>query len=366
MHGTRDNDATAPFAPKPAPKPVVFDINEQPEHKPVHTTKVTLLTWTNLPMESLYSVWEASKTANPLRTPEQIKAEVDPAEVRKLFLAVIKQGIPVGEHLYFVFMLENVSVGLREHIVRHRIGVSPSPERLGADIVIDVIPDRATSSFWSQSGRILNMGTFADDGAFRIPQSMLEHPNSAEIVAKWRGHMGATQDLYNYLVEQGIPMEDAREAIPIAMQHRISWSLNVQSLRHILTERGCWILQLGVWGPLIDGMIRELVEKVDPIFSMLVTPPCLVGTPDGPDHDDGTPSEWVGCRFHLENARRYTGEDKLPPCTLHATNCASTEQKDMIDTAMTQAMGEHAAKRQVFWQRDPWTGKRLAHLPVVQ
>jgi len=344
-------------------KPVVFDSNEQPEPV-IKTPKVTLMSWTSDPMEVVYAIWEASKTDKPLRTPQQIKAEVHPDEVRKLFLAVIRQGIPIGEHVNFVFMFENISVSWREHAVRHRIGVSPSPERSGADTVIDIIPDRATSSFWSQSARILDMGTFARDNAYRVPQSILEHPKMAELLSKWTHHMEVTEALYNEMVAEGIPMEDARELIPIAMQHRMSWSLNIQSLRHIVGERGCWILQLGIWGPIIEGMIAELVEKVDPVFSSLVTPPCLSGKEGPPSLYDGTtatpPTEWVGCRFMEENRRRYTGEDKLPPCSLHYTHEATPEQRTLADNQATaRAMGEHADKRKLFWGRDPWSGRRL-------
>ena len=72
--------------------------------------KVTLMSSTNLPLETVYSVWEASKGIGPLKTPEQIKAEVPREEIEKLFRAVIAQHIPIGEHVDFVFMLENISI----------------------------------------------------------------------------------------------------------------------------------------------------------------------------------------------------------------------------------------------------------------
>jgi len=363
--------------------------------------KVTLLSWTGLPLETVYAVWEASKDDAPLRTPEQIRAEVPHHEVASLFKRVIDQGIPIGEHLNFVFMMEHISVSWREHAVRHRIGVCPSPERLGADIqmLIDSVPDRSSSSYWSQSARILDMGHFADNGDYRVPQSLLEHADAARLVEKWREHMLATQSIYREFTEAGVPMEDAREAMPIAMQHRMSWSLNLQAMRHILRERGCWILQLGIWGPIIEGMIKELVEKVDPVFADLVSPPCLTGHESpgamverwvqhnaelgasvrslvairgaalngGSEYnawlDKQPPAEWVGCRFHEENRRRYAGVDRLPPCSLHFHYHATAEQK--ATTVDLRAMNEHADKRRVFWQRDPWTGRRLAKLNVV-
>jgi len=140
------------------------------------TPKVTLLTHTNLPLETIYSVWEASKGEASLRSPQEIRDTVSRDDVVKLFKAVIAQKIPVGEHVDFVFMLENVSVSWREQAVRHRIGTKVSPETLG----VDIIPDLADSSFWSQSMRIQNMGNFADNKAYRMPKTVLQAGEEAE------------------------------------------------------------------------------------------------------------------------------------------------------------------------------------------
>ena len=98
-------------------------------------TNVTLLTWTHLPLETVYSVWQASKTEGRLVTPSEVADMVPPEEVEGLFRAVIAQRIPIGEHIQFVFMIDGVSVSWREQAVRHRIGVKPSPERIGVDMV---------------------------------------------------------------------------------------------------------------------------------------------------------------------------------------------------------------------------------------
>lgn len=324
----------------------------------VKTPKVTLLTHTHLPLETVYSIWEQSKGTAALRTPERIKAEVPPEEVEKLFKSVIAQRIPVGEAVSFTFALEHVSVSWREQAVRHRIGVEPSPERLGADIVagssLDVrdIPDRHKSSFWSQSMRIQDMSTFADNNDYRVPDTILNHPKAAGLLSMFTATMEAIQHTYRTLVSEGVPMEDARELIPLGAQHRITWTLNISALQHIVGERGCWILQLGLWGPVIQGMIIELA-KIHPIFNELVTPPCLDG------------DTWKGCCYQEENRRRYTGEDAHPPCPLHITYHADEEQRQIM-TAYAQPsrllasqVEERARQYEKFWGRDPYSGKRL-------
>lgn len=327
----------------------------------IKTPKVTLLSWTRLPLETVYSVWEASKNERELMTPDAVRDRVDPDEVRKLFRAVIAQKIPIGEHVDFVFMLENISVSWREQAVRHRIGTTPSPERVGADIVMDVIPDLADSSWWSQSMRIQDMGSFARKRSYRVPETILEHPERDRLLEVLHGTMMGIEDAYNALTRAGIPMEDAREMVPLGAQHRMSWRLNIGSLQHIVGKRGCWILQLGLWGPIIEGMISELVTKVDPIFAELVTPPCLKG------------DDFTGCVYMEENRRRYTGDDAHPPCPLHvnhhhrpavaADSLRSAAGLRENGVPMAHELVERAEKYRRFWGRDPFTGRRL---PVVQ
>lgn len=328
--------------------------------------KVTLLSHTGLPLETVYSLWWASKNEERLITPQEVKEKVDPEEVRTLFRSVIAQHIPVGESIQFVFMVEGVSVSWREQAVRHRIGVKPSPERLGVDIgMTDVrqIPDLADSVFWSQSMRIQDMSQFANQGNYRTPDTVAELGGQA--LEDYKKLMLDIQDGYAKLVAAGVPMEDARELIPLGATHRISWALNVSSLQHIVKKRGCWILQLGIWGPVIEGMITELTQKVDPIFGELVTPPCL-------DGDD-----FKGCVYMEENRRRYTGDDKLPPCPLHLVNhylpgsdpipggreaaLVRAEVGDLSKNGvpMVDAMRKRAVDYRRFWGRDPYNGKRL-------
>lgn len=323
------------------------------------TPKVTLMSCTEFPLETVYALWEQSKTELPLRTPQQIRTEVRESEVEKLFRAVIKQRIPIGEHIHFNFVLENVSISWREQAVRHRIGTKPGPERIGADIVMEIgelirmgaIPNLHESSWWSQSMRIQNMGEFASKKRYRMPETILKHPNHKALESVYHRQMASNEETYNYLVAEGIPMEDARELIPLGAQHRISWDLNIGSLQHIVGKRGCWILQLGIWGPVIMGMISELTNKVHPIFGELVTPPCL--------NDDN----FTGCVYLEEVRRRYTGEDKLPPCPLHLQHHQEPDmvfplQLPHVEIPMKSEMVERAEQYRKFWNRDPYSGTR--------
>lgn len=272
--------------------------------------KVTLINWTPDPVDTVYVLWEASKNEGPLLSVADVKRDkpvnVDGLTPDQLFWKVLKQRIPIGEMVTFNFVLENVSVSYREQMVRHRIGAS-----VGQNVGVDIIPNLSDSSWWSQSMRIQNMGAFADDEKYRVPPALngkivtfkgVEAPASD----LYHSAMKGIQDAYNALVAAGVPMEDARELIPLGAQHRISWSINLQSLLHVMGERGCWILQMGLWGPVIRGMVNELASRVHPAFRDLVRPPCI-----------GSDGKFKSCLYRHENERRITQEDKLPICPLY-------------------------------------------------
>jgi len=279
---------------------------------------VRLISHTQYPLETLYLLWEASRhnrnigTAQAVANARQADAGFD-KQVRDLFSQIINAGIPVAENVSFSFLLENVSIALREQLVRHRIGVHVGP-RIGCDIV----PDLADSTFWSQSMRILDMGRFADDKGYDTPDTIdgrICEPKwmsqeKAPARAIYEQHMAASQDAYTRLVKAGVPMEDARNVIPLGATHRISWTLNLAALKHIVGKRGCWILQLGVWEPIIKGMIEALATEIDPIFRDLIAPPCIKG------------GKFAGCCFMLDNGRRVAGEDEIPPCSLYLNHHA--------------------------------------------
>lgn len=301
--------------------------------------KVTLVSWTQNPLETLWAIWEASKTEKPLD--ECWPNGVPKSEVELLFERVIAQDIPVSEHLHFVFMMENVSIEWREQAVRHRVGV-----RIGPLMGVDLAPDLAESSWWSQSMRIMDMSLFADGGHYRVPETLAgKVVDGAPADQVWAEDMKRIQAMYAKYVNAGLPMEDARGLIPLAAHHRISWVLNLHTIQHIVGKRGCWILQLGLWRPVIEGMVNELATKVHPAFRNLITPPCLKG------------DDFKGCVFMEENRRRVTGDDSLPVCSLYAHNHMTPES--VAEVPMKAAMLARAEEYRAFWGRDPYTGVRF-------
>ncbi len=309
--------------------------------------KVTLLSWTHDPVQTVCDLWHASKSEAPL---DEVRARTPD---RALFRRIMAQKIPVSESLSFVFMLEGVSVSFREQMVRHRIGT-----KVGQRLGVDIAPDLADSSYWSQSMRIMSMDSFADNEMYRIPETVKGRLAYGDTLMNaetlYKQTMKTIQDAYNTLVKAGVPMEDARDLIPLGAQHRISWTVNAAALAHVVGKRSCWILQHGLWGPVITGMIHELSTKVDPIFRDLAMPPCA--KPSEAPEDDG----WVfgDCVYHEENIRRVDGSDALPVCPLYANQVGLDIEPDSA-VPMIQEMADRAKDYEKFWGRDPYTLRPL-------
>lgn len=305
-------------------------------------TKVTLVEWPRFPLETVFYLWEAARSNDPINeTPEEMyrRGVVDPEfakKVRTTFEKVVDSSIPIAENLNFVFLLEGVSISFREQMVRHRIGVKVG-ERLG----VDMFPDIHDSTWWAQSMRVLDMGKFYYDDLYRMPDSIDENEEARKIYCE---AMYNSQEAYKRILELGIPIEDSREVIPLGAQHRVSWGLNLSSLMHICKKRSCWIPQVGTWAPVIEGMINELSEKVDPYFRTVVTPPCLKG------------NEFTGCVYKLDNERRVDREDPLLPCPLYINHHRYEfllEDKRKEYGKRYQDLEEKFGE---FWGRDTETG----------
>lgn len=322
------------------------------------TMKATLVGHTTNPISQTLAVWDASKSEEPLdeilqryrnlnldydfRARNSLDGER--AEAMSLFQRILDERIPVGEFITFNFILEGVPVSWREQAVRHRVGV-----KYGPNYGVDVIPEEG-ASFWSQSMRIQNMGVFADKGAYHLPETIKTGSPEADVFIT---AMEGIQSAYNELVASGVPMEDARQLIPLGATHRIAMSINLAALSHIIGERSCWILQGGLWAPVIASMVNELATKVHPVFRNLVTPPCIAS--------DGS---YDTCAYVEENIRRMDGRDQLPVCPMYFQErerlaIATGDLIPVIEAAHAEAVKERIPQYAALWDQpqlaETWT-----------
>lgn len=332
--------------------------------------EVILLDGPQNPMGLLFYVWEQSRTNNDIPHPRMIEkilksdwhevlasedmgkallllgAEMDPnlpgtrvlvqptrERVQKVLDQIFDEDIPCTENLNFSFAFKNMSISLREQMVRHRIGVTVG-ERTG----IDIVPDLSKSTWWSQTMRMLPMDKFYDDGRFLIPDSLKGKVCIDESQGPEFSHMAADElydDLmrqiefvYGKLIAAGVPMEDARQIIPIGATHGITWTLNLKAMAHILGKRACWVAQANLWEILIAGMVDELCTHVHPRFRKLILPPCF------------KKGRYNTCPYFQINTERVQGRDHMPPCPLyvyHETALAVQASKMSIHDTGTEA-----------------------------
>lgn len=134
--------------------------------------------------------------------------------------------------------------------------------------------------------------------------------------------------------------------LPLSVQHRISWTLNLSAIQHIVKKRSCWILQLGFWESVIFGMINELCEKVSPVFASLITPPCIVN------------EKFKGCVHPLDSLKRCQGEDPLPPCSLYLHNSSEVPETALEAATQRKDYIRQSHKYHKFWRRNEKTGER--------
>lgn len=305
--------------------------------------RVTLLSHTKYPIETVWCEWTQSRTNDPIPSPSEVAARrlTEPgfdAEVLELFRNVVAMDMPVLETLDFVFLLEDVSIALREQLVRHRIG-----HAFGGRLGMDLIPDLAGgSSFWSQSMRVLDMSDFAEEGKYHVPASVQDSPQALIV---FRSAMHSVEDAYRTLIGWKIPPEDARGVIPLAATHRLTWKANYKALAAILRKRSCWIAQLGLWKPLIRG-IASALRGVSEEFGQMLDPPCING------------GRFTACPFEAEASSRAKGLDPGMPCPLHLHNVLKKPVgviplpiADRAERFRTQAN-----EFQDLWRRDVWTG----------
>lgn len=374
------------------PKQPLRLVQERGTSKP---TTVRLLSHTQHPLETVYCMWKASRTNDRIDEPGDVayrmarervdgyadahpddhdfpaeKVEAHPAgpyerEIRAVFQQVVDMKMPLGESIYFTFLVENMPVALREQMVRHRIG-----HKFGDQLGADWLPDVAgSSSFWSQTTRIINMGDFADAGDYYTPPFIRENADKptppdmqlafpeGNIGDLYAAQMKIIQDMYNDLVKAGVPLEDARNVLPVAMQHRMTWTCNLSSITHVLSRRGCWLAQLGMWEPVIRGIVEELSTKVDPIFRRLIDPPCF-----------DQKGDWAGCAFKREN-EEIVNKGEYPPCSLWINKDYHDDPRrggwkgEPAEAAVVteQRMPRYIRMQEKYatlWRRDPRTGER--------
>ncbi len=142
--------------------------------------------------------------------------------------------LSTAEHVSFTFSIEGVSRACTHQLVRHRI-----------------------ASYSQQSQREVDM----NEAEFVTPDKVDETQETT-----YEGTMRMIWDVYEDLVEEGVPEEDARFILPNATKTNIVVTMNGRSLLHFfdlrLSEDAQWEIR-----ELASRMLEEVKPKAQTLFN---------------------------------------------------------------------------------------------------
>ena len=139
------------------------------------------------------------------------------------------------EYVNMVWVLENCSRAFQQQLTRHRVGFSYS----------------------IQSLRVVEVGKFADKGAYHVPASVKDK-------LMYHKEMLRIQQMYRDALNRGESAEDARGLLPLNVQSPITFACTYRSLIGKLKQRLCVAAQ-EEWKYVAEQM-RSEIEKVEPLL----------------------------------------------------------------------------------------------------
>jgi thymidylate synthase (FAD) len=226
---------------------------------------VRLLDHTSDPMRSLYVAY---RTAYSALTPQAIVDRIASDRItREQMLDFIEKRLETGhasplEQVWFEFAISGVSRAFSHQFVRHHIGIS----------------------FEQQSQRYVAF----KKGEF--PYTVPDTVKRAGFGDKMEEAFGRLGDLYQEMIDAGIPAEDARFLIPNAANTNFKIVVNFLELLHICDLRLCTRAQ---WEfRQVASQMRAEIHRTFPELARYIQPKC--GDKRWGYCDEST-EDWLAC-----------------------------------------------------------------------
>jgi thymidylate synthase (FAD) len=187
----------------------------------------------------------AALTSSKSGRPSEIFEGMDLERARQIIKRVTGYGhMSVIEHASFTFSIEDVSRAMTHQLVRHRL-----------------------ASYTQQSQRYVKYDTLK---SYVTPPTIANNPDAQKI---FEGALEHVSNVYNKLLEMGIPKEDARYILPNAAKTNIVVTMNARELRHFFNLRCCARSQWELREVAIE-MLRQ-VKRVAPSLFENAGPTCV-------------------------------------------------------------------------------------------
>ena len=210
--------------------------------------QVKLIDYSLNPLEKLYA---AFRTCYSPKTPIEIWEEINRGSIPKEKIKdFIEERLKTGhssplEQIVFWFAVAGISRSCSHQLVRHHIGIS----------------------FEQQSQRYVRYKE--DKLEFITPNSIKSNP---KVYERYMKLMREISDFYQSALNEGIPPEDARFALPNATPTNLHILVNFRELQHIADLRLCTRAQWEI-RQLIAKMRSEIMEVI-PEIGKFIQPKC--------------------------------------------------------------------------------------------
>lgn len=176
--------------------------------------------------------------------------DIDVGNSAKFIEKVIKSGhTSVLEHVTFTFSIKDISRVATHQLVRHRVGFSYSQESL----------------------RYVTLG---EKCKMTLPDTILEDEPTKSMMETFY-ELGLT--VYNKMIAQGAPPEDARYVLPMGIDTNIVVTANARALLNFFKLRMCNRTQEEL-RTTADEMWKKCMEVAPNIFKW-AGPACMQGRP---------------------------------------------------------------------------------------
>lgn len=280
--------------------------------------EVNIISMTDNPVGTLFSVWHGSRRANKV-SPQLVEellslrgssmstiskevldtayiilddypeyntdttgTTIDQAGrvVIDIVKSSLKSSLPASNCVHFTIEVDKATVAWREQLVRSKF-----------------------ADYWVWSSRVLDLKTMD-----------INEPRSVKLLGgdKAQKIYHETADYirkaYKELEELGVPMEDIRLQ-PQQQTHRVYWMIGLRALVAVMNRRSDWIAQASLWTPIISGLCKNL--RNTSLWEVLED---LVGKPPVKLNYNQDTGKYEVSEYLMEadSEDRYQGRDVAP------------------------------------------------------
>jgi len=181
------------------------------------------------------------------------------------------------EHIVFTFAISGVTRTLSHQLVRHRAGLA----------------------FDQQSQRYVKY----KEPSYMVPGTVSDA--EGELSDRFVDQLSGSLDLYEDLIEAGIPGEDARFVMPNATRTNLVMTTNLRALIHMSGLRLCTMAQWEIRR--LFQLIRHEIFSVSPFLGSFLAPKCV---PMGYCDEDRNRDEHCPIRPHKDTVLNAWAEKK--------------------------------------------------------